>query len=257
MFMKEREPQQIEELVTAENLVSKLNRNGFAVLEANDSFLGRLGEFFTDKLKPVSKRIAIPASVVLFAVTAAACSSGEASVNSVHNSDLSSATRISEIGQPEAIRRNSPPARVTTESVINLPKELPLPEGTSVVIGSCTSDGKCLPYNFYWAPTKEIVLQSGERENKLLHEACHAHQHWSINGGNRLEENDIDLESWYQTIEGQSFTNAVEGLPWPWTYSAKNGIEDFAWTCAYYYFDPHYLQDVSPKRYEWAAENLP
>lgn len=254
--MRERKPQHLE-FTTIENSVSELHENGFAVLKGDDSFLGRFGKFFTDKLTPASRRVALPASVVLF-IVASACSQGEAGVNNVQTSDLPTATRTSEIGGPEVIRRNSPPARITNKSTIVLPAELQMPEGTSVIIGSCTSDGKCLPYNFYWAPTKEIVLQSGERENKLSHEACHAHQHWSINGGNRLQENDIDLESWYYTDEGQSFTNAVEGLPWPWTDKGhENKIEDFAWTCGFFYFDPHYLQDLSPERYEWAIKNLP
>lgn len=183
--MPEKEPQHFES-TTIENSVTELNQNGFVVLESNNSFLGRFGKFFIDKLKPAGKRIAIPASLVLLAVTAA-CSRGEASVNNIKSSDLPTATTISEIGEPQVVRRSSPPARITNESVINLPAELQMPEGTSVVIGKCASDGECHSYNFYWAPTKETVLQPGERENKLLHEACHAHQHWSINGGKPLE----------------------------------------------------------------------
>ena len=134
---------------------------------------------------------------------------------------------------------------------------LPVPEGTTVVWGGCSSDDTCYWYNFYWAPTREVVMQAGEGELKVQHERCHAHQHWSINGGAPLAPSDYDLESWYGTTEGSSFTSAVGGLPWPWTHSAVSGLEDFAWTCAYWYVDPAYLSDASPARYAWAAENLP
>jgi hypothetical protein len=100
-------------------------------------------------------------------------------------------------------------------------------------------------------------MQHGEREIKVQHELCHAHQHWSINGGEPLEPSDYDLESWYQTDEGTSFTTAVQGLPWAWSHSAVNGLEDFAWTCAYWYLQPSDLESISPERYAWAVEHLP
>ncbi len=134
---------------------------------------------------------------------------------------------------------------------------MPLPEGTKVVWGGCSSDGRCYAYNFYWAPTHEVVMQNGEPSYKVRHELCHAHQHWSINGGAALPPSDYDLEAWYSTPEGTSFVGAVAGLPWPWSHSAVNGLEDFAWTCAYWYVDPTHLADVSPERYTWAARNLP
>ena len=134
---------------------------------------------------------------------------------------------------------------------------LPVPDGTHVLRGDCTSDGTCYPYNFYWAPTREAIVLIGEGANKVQHELCHAHQHWSINGGASLPPADYDLESWYATEEGRSFTAAVAGLRWPWSHSAANGLEDFAWTCAYWYLDPAYLLQVSPQRYEWAAGRLP
>lgn len=135
--------------------------------------------------------------------------------------------------------------------------ELPVPAGTTVVWGGCASDGTCYWYNFYWAPTHEIVMQGGEGAHKVEHERCHAHQHWSINGGAPLDPSDYDLESWYGTAEGQSFLDAVAGLSWPWTHSQVNGLEDFAWTCAYFYVDPAYLHAMSPERYAWAAAHLP
>ena len=194
---------------------------------------------------------------LLLVLLAASCSRSEASVSAYKDKNLPTATITSEIGEPEVIRRDSPPARLTDENAIILPEDLQLPEGIRVVVGRCASDGRCYDYNFYWAPTHEAVLQEGEREHKALHEICHAHQHSSINGGEPLHPSQYGLELWYQTEEGQSFAKAVEGLPWPWSDSASNDLEDFAWTCAFYYFDPHYLQDISPERYQWVAENLP
>jgi hypothetical protein len=134
---------------------------------------------------------------------------------------------------------------------------LPVPEGTSVVWGGCSSDGQCEWFNFYWAPRHEVVMQNGESQLKVQHELCHAHQHWSINGGGELDPSDYDLESWYQTPEGASFSAAAQGLVWPWSHSAVNGLEDFAWTCAYWYLQPADLLAVSPERYNWAVANLP
>ena len=134
---------------------------------------------------------------------------------------------------------------------------LPVPDGTKVVRGGCASDGECHWYNFYWAPTREVVLQDGQGEREVQHELCHAHQHWSINRGAPLAPSDYDLESWYSTAEGQSFTAAASGLPWPWSQSEVNGLEDFAWACTYWYVDPAYLLEVSPERYRWARDHLP
>ena len=136
---------------------------------------------------------------------------------------------------------------------------LPLPDGTTVVRGGCASDGECHWYNFYWAPTHQVVVQRGEGEHKVQHELCHAHQHWSINAGAPLAPSDYDLESWYSTAEGQSFAATVASASggWPWSHSAVSGLEDFAWTCAYWYLDPAHLFQVSPERYEWAGTNLP
>ncbi len=134
---------------------------------------------------------------------------------------------------------------------------LTIPDGTTVVRGGCSSDGQCHWYNFYWAPTHEVVLQNGESQIKVQHELCHAHQHWTIDGGAPLDPSNFDLHTWYDTAEGQSFSTAVAGLSWPWSHSAANGLEDFAWTCAYWYLDPAHLLQVSPERYGWAAQNLP
>ena len=135
---------------------------------------------------------------------------------------------------------------------------LPLPANTSISWTGCASDGSCYWFNFYWAPTHEIVLQPGEGPDRVQHEYCHAHQHWSINGGAPLPPSDYDLESWYATSEGKSFMAATAGLSFPWTNSAINGLEDFAWTCTYWYLDPDRLVTVGGQaRYEWMKENLP
>jgi len=152
---------------------------------------------------------------------------------------------------------SEPPAAPAEPTPIPGGTYLPVPDGTTVVWGGCSSDGECHDYNFYWAPTHEVVMQNGEGEHKVQHEQCHAHQHWSINGGAPLAPSDYDLESWYSTAEGQSFAAAVAGLPWVWSHSAVNGLEDFAWTCAYWYYDPAYLLEASLERYDWAAANLP
>jgi hypothetical protein len=157
---------------------------------------------------------------------------------------------------PEATATDVPPPPPAPTPVRG-GTNLPLPAGTTVAWGGCASDGRCYSYNFYWAPTHEAVLQNGEPQRKVQHELCHAHQHWSINGGGPLNASDYDLESWYGTAEGRSFMTAVSAQSWPWSHSAVSGLEDFAWTCAFWYVDPAYLLQVSPPRYEWAATNLP
>ncbi len=156
--------------------------------------------------------------------------------------------RVSEV-LPAARPPEAAPARGGTT--------LRIPDGTTVVHGSCASDGECHWYNFYWAPTHEAVVQAGESGIKVEHELCHAHQHWTISGGAPLSPRNYDLHTWYDTAEGASFSAAVAGLGWPWSHGAINALEDFAWTCAYWYLDPAYLSQASPERYAWAAQNLP
>jgi hypothetical protein len=155
---------------------------------------------------------------------------------------------------PEATAPITPPSPATP---VRGGTTLPLPDGVTVVWGGCSSDGECHDFNFYWAPTHQVVMQYGEGENKIEHEYCHAHQHWTINAGAPLSPSNYDLHAWYSTGEGESFSAAVSGLAWPWSHSAVNDLEDFAWTCAAWYLDPAYLLRVSPERYAWAAANLP
>ncbi len=100
-------------------------------------------------------------------------------------------------------------------------------------------------------------MQNGESQLKVQHELCHAHQHWTINGGTPLDPIDYNLSPWYSTAEGVSFVSATEGLAWPWSHSAVNALEDFAWTCAHWYLQPAHLLKVSPERSAWASQHLP
>lgn len=168
---------------------------------------------------------------------------------------------VAELAPPVAVAPDEAledePEPAPPPAVVRGGTALPLPEGTTVVWGGCASDGTCYWYNFYWAPTREVVMQDGEGEHKVQHELCHAHQHLTISGGAPLPPSDYDLDSWRSTGEGRSFAAAVAGLAWPWTHSAVNLLEDFAWTCAYWYLDPAYLLATSSARYDWAAANLP
>jgi hypothetical protein len=192
-----------------------------------------------------------PTSTATMTATATATSTAT-STNTPTATDVPTATP-----EPTHVSEVLPAVQPPVSMPIRGGTSLPMPEGTTVVWGGCASDGQCHWYNFYWAPTREAVLQNGESQVKVQHELCHAHQHWTISGGASLNPTNYDLHTWYDTAEGQSFVAAVSGLDWPWNHSAQNALEDFAWTCAYWYLDPGYLLDVSPARYDWAAQNLP
>lgn len=134
---------------------------------------------------------------------------------------------------------------------------LPLPSNTTVVQGAA-SDGESWPFCFYWAPTHEVVMVSGCVESNRVHELCHAHQHWTINGGAPLAPSDYDLGPWYATGQAQSFGAIAGGFPWGRVSNASNLLEDFAETCASWYLNPERLLSVGGQaRYDWARENLP
>lgn len=156
---------------------------------------------------------------------------------------------------PLVSESDTPPPAPTPVPGGNL-AALALPDGTSVNTSGCARDGNCWGYNAFWWPTKEVVMIPGEPYYKEVHERCHAHQAWSI--GRDLTPSEYDLHPWYATVEGQSFMAAV-GVPdpWPWTHSAINGLEAFAWTCAYWYTAPGHLIETSPGGYQWAQQNLP
>ncbi len=215
--------------------------------------------------------------VLAFGALSTACTTSHAEERPRAATEASAVTPTAEATatatpEPTASRTPGPTATPTSKPPVSevLPASRPpqstphlggtrlsVPEGTKVVWGGCASDRECHWYNFYWAPTHEAVMQKGESQIKVQHELCHAHQHWTINGGARLEPSDHDLESWYGTAEGRSFASAVAGLPWPWSHSAVNALEDFAWTCANWYLDPAHLLQVSPERHDWASRNLP
>ncbi|MCH7511496.1 MAG: hypothetical protein IIB19_03910 [Chloroflexi bacterium] len=202
---------------------------------------------------PTAIDTAIPTATLVPVATATAMPTAAPTDTPEPTATPASAPPVSEVLPAAARSEEPPPASATVRGGT----QLPVPEGTTVVWGGCASDGECHWYNFYWAPTHEAVLQQGEGENKVQHELCHAHQHWSISGGAPLRPSDYDLESWYSTAEGASFTAMAAGLSWPWSHSAVNGLEDFAWTCTYWYLDPARLLGTSPERYQWAADNLP
>jgi hypothetical protein len=216
--------------------------------------------------------------VLAFGALSVACTASQAAGPAPATTPTATATAAATASATPAATASPPEPTATEPAIAELPPEaapaeppaapaepvrggtvLAVPDGTTVVWGGCASDGTCYWYNFYWAPTHEVVMQAGEGQHKVQHELCHAHQHSSINGGAPLDPSDYDLESWYASAEGQSFSAAVASASggWPWIQSAVSGLEDFAWTCGYWYFDPAYLLQMSPERYDWAAAHLP
>lgn len=160
------------------------------------------------------------------------------------------------LGQPtEVMATPVPPASAPTPVARGNLSALPLPDDLAVNTSGCARDGSCYAYNFYWSPTHEVVLQGDEPDIRLVHETCHAHQHWSINGGAPTRE---DLSAWYGTAEAASFGAIATGWPYPYAFTlAQNRLEDFAEACALWYVDPARLLDISPARYTWMAASLP
>ncbi len=93
----------------------------------------------------------------------------------------------------------------------------------------------------------------------VQHELCHAHQHWTINGGEDLlfdpddpvNGGEVGLLQWKQTEESVSYAQAIMGLPPIVPHPFPSLLEDFASACAYWYTDPVYLYEVSPERHAW------
>ncbi len=207
-----------------------------------------------------AERSSAPAAPLMPSPTATATSTATAIPTATQEPVVPSSAQEDATPTPPLVSEVQPavqPPQPTQPTPVRGGATLSIPDGTTVVWGGCSSDGQCHWYNFYWAPTHEAVLQNGESQIKVQHELCHAHQHWTIDGGAPLDPSNFDLHTWYDTAEGQSFSAAVDGLSWPWNHSAVNGLEDFAWTCAYWYLDPAHLLQVSPERYGWAAQNLP
>ena len=137
---------------------------------------------------------------------------------------------------------------------------LAVPEGLTVRYDGCSPTYGCsIGTNYYDAGGNVIVFQPHDGwsvEPFWTHERCHAHQAAVV--GRTLQPSEYDLHPWYVTSEGASYM-AVVGVPepWPFSHSAINGIESFAWTCSYYMVQPEKLASVCPVCYSWAREELP
>mgnify|MGYP001174072160 CR=1 FL=1 len=131
-----------------------------------------------------------------------------------------------------------------------------VPDGARVIVpgNGCASDGSC-PFgeqtavNFYWAPTREVVLAPNQSLRVLVHELCHAHQHGVVVNELGIEP-DIGLTEWYRTTEGLAFdVIATATQPRPWLYLSYNtNSEDFATSCSLWFVDPDALRALSPER---------
>ena len=128
-----------------------------------------------------------------------------------------------------------------------------LPPGTHVFVSDdgCTSNGVC-PWeaghacNFYYAPTREVVVGPGQSCRPLMHELCHAHQHQTILSETGREPSDLTLVEWNDTAEAAAYASAIAGHPHPadWRLSRDTLLEDFAEACGRYLArDPRYPSD--------------
>jgi hypothetical protein len=134
-----------------------------------------------------------------------------------------------------------------------------LPRGVRVFVSDrgCTSDGVCPlgnghPCNFYYPPTREIVIEPGQSCHVVAHELCHAHQHQVILDETGREPSDLTLKEWYDTAEAAAYQRAIAGHPRPedWHMSADTLLEDFAEACGRYLVrDPDYPGDPSRDRF--------
>lgn len=116
----------------------------------------------------------------------------------------------------------------------------------------CTSDGVC-PWGdsgyrqFYYAPTREIVVVVGQPLKVWAHEACHAHQHQAILDETGREPVGLTLAEWQTTDEGVAYAAAIAGWPRPDWYAIANNyslLEDFAEACGRYLVqDPRFPSD--------------
>ena len=125
-----------------------------------------------------------------------------------------------------------------------------LPPGTHIFVSDdgCTSDGFCVRLdghlcNFYYAPTREVVVAPGQSCRLLMHELCHAHQHQTILNETGREPSDLTLYEWDDTAEAAAYASVVAGHPRPddWRISRDTLLEDFAEACGRYMArDPRY-----------------
>ena len=110
----------------------------------------------------------------------------------------------------------------------------------------CASDGTCPfgrgePRNYWYQPLREAVVQPNAGPSILAHELCHGWQ------GRNLPDDDIGLEGWEFTPEGQAFPR----LPYRWR-TGQGLLEDAAWTCVAYVFK----WKLDGPRFQWADKWL-
>jgi hypothetical protein len=105
----------------------------------------------------------------------------------------------------------------------------------------CTSQGFCpwadgQVHDFYYAPTREIVVAPGQSIKVEAHELCHAHQQETIIEETGHEPRGLTLQDWLDTSEGRAYAAVVEAnvRPASWRLSLDNTVEDFAEACARY-----------------------
>ncbi|MDR7574204.1 MAG: hypothetical protein QN194_14930 [Armatimonadota bacterium] len=209
---------------------------------------------------PVPRTGGRPTTTVIATQTSTATSTATATTTAtatvVPTPFVTQASSLSRAGRPAEVVVI--PLSTVEEAVAGgVLEDLPVPDGLSVSTSGCARDGACYWYNFYWAATREVVLH-GNDTGRLAHEMCHAHQHWTINGGADLAPSDYDLEQWYATAEAASYSRVATDWPWPYQISVRaNLLEDFAEACGLWYSDPVMLRRISPARYGWMAANLP
>lgn len=128
------------------------------------------------------------------------------------------------------------------------------PPGVTVKVATdgCVDASTC-PYgrklaNYYWAPTRTIVLAPNQGLKTQTHEHCHAHQDLVVERETGSEPT-VDLHEWYSTIEGRAWVAANVSLPASFDLSAQNPIESFAEVCARYLTDPAQLRAEAPDAY--------
>jgi len=130
-----------------------------------------------------------------------------------------------------------------------------LPDGT-YPYGAPLATGR----NYYWAPTRTVVLAPNQGVLTRAHELFHAHQHRVILDDLGREPSNINLEEWYLTQEGRSFivvANAEGGEFAVWQRTTNpTYLEDAANTGAYYLIDPGRLKEIAPLRFALADQWL-
>lgn len=114
--MPEREPE-YQGYKLIKEITSELNQEGIVVLETNDSFLGRVGKLFSEKIKPAGKRITLPASAVIL-IVAAACADSESQPTPTPTSTLEPTATYT----PEPTSTPTPELAVLLETI-----DIPIP----------------------------------------------------------------------------------------------------------------------------------